>query len=100
MATGFHPRDPEVMLKHQQAHMQHDGVHPASGVLQWPRRYAFPAAIVGAGITVLLLDLSAGIGWALLVFGLSFLTLVFERPTAPTPGAGPDHGAVGGFRAL
>ena len=83
MATGFDPRDPEVMLKHQHAHMQHDGVHPASGVRRWARRYAFPTAIVSVGITVLLLGLSAGIGWALLVFGLSFLTLVFERPAAP-----------------
>ena len=72
--------DHEVMFKHQQSQAPRFGVHLPGPARPWNSRYMLPMAITAAAVAVLLLDISAGFGWALLLLGVSYFALILERP--------------------
>jgi hypothetical protein len=72
MFFALDQRDPEVMFETHSARMRHPGPNPTGRVFGWAGRFGVPAAMMGLGVAVLLLELSAGVGWAFLVFGTGF----------------------------
>jgi hypothetical protein len=83
MVTAFDPRDPWAMYTQPTVRARFAGIRAPSTVLRWAGSYALPAGILGAG--VLLTGPSAGIGWALIVFGAGLAAVAAEARSAAAP---------------
>jgi hypothetical protein len=85
MVSGFGLAHPQAM-RQQRTPRRSRGDHP---VLPGAVRYGFPMAVVGAGM--LLIGLSPGVGWALIVFGASLAARTSQRPPRRRSGTDPAH---------
>jgi hypothetical protein len=78
MVLAFRSSDAQAVRQQRTTTSRPGGARAKRSVFRTARCYVLPAAIAGAGILVI--ELSAGVGWALILLGASFAAAARPAP--------------------